>query len=290
MDDECVGYAFSLSSIVSSCDWSTFPPSANSRSLVTDFTSYFTLQLVQKVDPKPRTANECLAFPWPWWLVEAWHHARTIRTLEPNRQTRNSVVVVQSLSCVRFSGTPWTAACQASLSFTISRSLLKLMSLESMRPSNHLIPCCPLLLLLPSTGPSIRGSIHFPFFLKAVWASSTCKWKNSDKYNYEYGELQHWVFFYYNSFLLFLAFFFIHILLIYLAALGLSCGMWDLVPWQGIKPGTPALGTWNLRPLEHQGCLYHSYFFPFPIQLLHYSRLLKFSTEYLWHDWNQKLI
>ena len=49
--------------------------------------------------------------------------------------------------------TPWTAAHQASLSFTISQSLLKLMSIESVMPSNHLILCCPLL-LLPSIFPS----------------------------------------------------------------------------------------------------------------------------------------
>ena len=51
--------------------------------------------------------------------------------------------------------TPWTAACQASLSITNSWSLLKLMPIESMMPSNHLILCCPLL-LLPSIFPSIR--------------------------------------------------------------------------------------------------------------------------------------
>ena len=50
--------------------------------------------------------------------------------------------------------TPWTTACQASLSITNSQSLLKLMSIESVMPSNHLIPCH--LLLLPSTFPSIR--------------------------------------------------------------------------------------------------------------------------------------
>ena len=50
--------------------------------------------------------------------------------------------------------TPWTAACQAFLFFTISRSLLKLMSIESLMPSNHLILCCPLL-LLPSVFLSI---------------------------------------------------------------------------------------------------------------------------------------
>ena len=49
--------------------------------------------------------------------------------------------------------TPWTAACQASLSFTITQSLFKLMSIESMMPSNHLILCCHLL-LLPLTFPS----------------------------------------------------------------------------------------------------------------------------------------
>ena len=62
---------------------------------------------------------------------------------------------VQSLSHVRLFVTPWIAACQASLSITSSRSLLKLMSIESVMPSNHLIPCHPLL-LLPSIFPSIR--------------------------------------------------------------------------------------------------------------------------------------
>ena len=55
---------------------------------------------------------------------------------------------VQSLSCVQVFETPWTAACQAFLSITNSQSLLKLMSIESVMPSNHLILCCPLLLLL----------------------------------------------------------------------------------------------------------------------------------------------
>ena len=64
-------------------------------------------------------------------------------------------VVVQSLSCVWLFVTPWTAAHQASLSFTISQSLLKFMSIDLLMPSNHLILCCPLL-LLPSIFPSIR--------------------------------------------------------------------------------------------------------------------------------------
>ena len=64
-----------------------------------------------------------------------------------------SYIVVQSLSSVQLFATPWTAACQASLSLTVSLSLLKLMSIESVRPSNHLILCHP---LLPSVFPSIR--------------------------------------------------------------------------------------------------------------------------------------
>ena len=62
---------------------------------------------------------------------------------------------VQSLSRVQLFANPWTAACQASLSITNSRSLLKLMSIKSVMPSNHLILCRPLL-LLPSIFPSIR--------------------------------------------------------------------------------------------------------------------------------------
>jgi len=61
---------------------------------------------------------------------------------------------VQLLSCVWLFVTPWTAACQAHLSFTNSRSLLKLMSIESVMASNHLILCHPLF-LLPSIFPSI---------------------------------------------------------------------------------------------------------------------------------------
>ena len=62
---------------------------------------------------------------------------------------------VQSLSRVRLFATPWTAARQASLSITNSQSLLKLMSIESVMPSNHLILCRPFL-LLPPIPPSIR--------------------------------------------------------------------------------------------------------------------------------------
>ena len=68
---------------------------------------------------------------------------------------KKSFSSVQSLSCVRLFMTPWTAAHQASLSITNSRSLFKLMPIESVMPSNHLILCRPLF-LPPSIFPSIR--------------------------------------------------------------------------------------------------------------------------------------
>ena len=63
--------------------------------------------------------------------------------------------LVQWLSHVRLFATPWTAVCEAFLSITNTWNLFKLISIESVMPSNHLILCCPLL-LLPSIFPSIR--------------------------------------------------------------------------------------------------------------------------------------
>ena len=74
-----------------------------------------------------------------------------IRTWYINNQFSS----VQSLSRVQLFATPWTAACQASLSMTNSRSSPKPMSIELVMPSSHLILCCPLL-LLPLIPPSIR--------------------------------------------------------------------------------------------------------------------------------------
>ena len=68
-------------------------------------------------------------------------------------------IVVQLLTCVWLFGILWTAARQAPLSFTVSWSLLKFMSLESVMLSNHLIHCCPFL-LLPSIFPSIYMYIY----------------------------------------------------------------------------------------------------------------------------------
>ena len=85
---------------------------------------------------------------------------------------------VQLLSCVRLFGIPWTAAGQASLSITSSRSLLKLMFIDSVIPSNHLILCHP-----PSLPPSIFPSIRvFPmsqFFASVAWMHVVQYWNFS---------------------------------------------------------------------------------------------------------------
>ena len=90
-----------------------------------------------------------------------WTPSTVAKSKEDICQTPSScsfvvvVVIFQSLSRVWLFVTPWTAACQASLSFIIPWSLLKLMSIKSVMPSKHL-SLCPALLLLPSIFPSIR--------------------------------------------------------------------------------------------------------------------------------------
>ena len=90
------------------------------------------------------------------------------------------MVVVQSLSHIWFFVTPWTAAHRASLSFTISWSFLKLMPIELLMPSKHLMFYCPLL-LLPSVFPSIRVfsnesafHIRWPKFWSFSFSISPC--------------------------------------------------------------------------------------------------------------------
>ena len=73
----------------------------------------------------------------------------------PKAQAKNLRTLITSLCCVPLFVTPWATAHQASLSCTISQSLLKITSIESVTPSNYLILCHPLL-LLPSIFPSIR--------------------------------------------------------------------------------------------------------------------------------------
>ena len=97
------------------------------------------------------------------------------------------LVVVQSLRCVQCSATPWTAACQASPSFTISQILLKLMSIESVMPSTHLILCGPFL-LLPSIFPSIRVFSNE----SALYIRRAKYWSFSISPSNEYSGLIHW--------------------------------------------------------------------------------------------------
>ena len=100
-------------------------------------------------------------FPECWGRYYHWPHFGHVLTpvpIELKKWGLDSFTLwsVQfSPSVVSDSATPWTAACQASLSITNSQSLLKLISIESLMPSNYLILCCPLL-LPPSNFPSIR--------------------------------------------------------------------------------------------------------------------------------------
>ncbi|CAI9154512.1 unnamed protein product [Rangifer tarandus platyrhynchus] len=87
-------------------------------------------------------------------LLYVFLQGRHIKSHKYMKDTQHHEPPVQ-FSCIQLFATPWTAARQASLSFTISRSLLKFMSIKSVKPSNHLIHCHPLL-LLPSIFPSIR--------------------------------------------------------------------------------------------------------------------------------------
>ena len=96
-----------------------------------------------------------------WYLLILLHPIRHFQNQFPQLNIREVKRLaqtsswVQSLSHVWLFATPWTAACQASLSITKPQSLLRLMSIESVMPSNHLILCCSLLLLL-SIFPNIR--------------------------------------------------------------------------------------------------------------------------------------
>ena len=90
---------------------------------------------------------------WKSGPLNQTHDCRCGSVMNPPSNSCNPFVVLL-LSHVQLFATPWTAACQASLSFAISLSLLKFMSIELVMPSNHPIFCCPLL-LPPSIFPSI---------------------------------------------------------------------------------------------------------------------------------------
>ena len=98
----------------------------------------------------PPKSKSKTALQSEWTCVEGWKGILNSKTC-----CSPYVHVVQLLSCTWLSATQWTAACQASLFFTMLQSLLKLVPIESMMPPNHLILCRPLL-LLSSIRPSIR--------------------------------------------------------------------------------------------------------------------------------------
>ena len=95
-----------------------------------------------------------------WWNLKRYeclgeHNGHRIEKQWDVHKPRHQFSLVQSLSHVRLFATPWITACQASLSITSSWSLPKIMSIEPVMPSSHLILCCPLL-LLPPISPSIK--------------------------------------------------------------------------------------------------------------------------------------
>ena len=111
--------------------------------------------------PWPRCVHGVVAYIWKSGprhsltraLLRIWLACSTFPKVWSHQDV---VIAVQSFTHVHWlSATPWTATCQASLPFSISQSLLKFMSVESMVPSNHLILCCPLF-SMPSIIPSIR--------------------------------------------------------------------------------------------------------------------------------------
>ena len=99
----------------------------------------------------------CTSTPGGVGSILVWE-TKISRALRPGQKISS----VQLLSCVQLFATPWTAAHQASLSITDSWSLLKVMSIKSVMPSNHLILCRPLLLCLQSSPAS--GSLQMSWF------------------------------------------------------------------------------------------------------------------------------
>ena len=99
-----------------------------------------------------QSCGHCWVFQVFWYIEGSTLTASSFRIWNSSGEYFSSV---QLLSCVQLFATPWTAARQTSLSITNSQSLLKLVSIESVMPSNHLILCCPLL-LPPSMFLSLR--------------------------------------------------------------------------------------------------------------------------------------
>ena len=96
-----------------------------------------------------------------WWECKLGKTEQRFLKITKNRTT---IVAVQSRSCVQLFSTPWTVACQGSLSFIVSQSLLRLMSIKSVMSSNHLI--------LPSMFPSVKSESALPIRWPKYWSFS----------------------------------------------------------------------------------------------------------------------
>ena len=123
----------------------------NSIPWIVEYLDLMMFHMVKNLPAMQETGFSPCVWKIPWrrkWLP-------TPAFLSGDLRGQRSLSSAQSLSRVRLFATPWTVACQASLSITSIWSLLKLMSIESVMPSNHLILCRPLL-LLPSVFPGIR--------------------------------------------------------------------------------------------------------------------------------------
>ena len=127
------------------------------------------VQVPPKIDYNRLSGGETQAQACFHSSSQFWYASRV-----ENHCGRHSAIV-ESLSHVQLFLAPWTAAHQASLSFTTSQSLFKLMSIESVMPSNHLILCFPLL-LLPSVFPSIRSFLMSQLFASGSQSTGTSEW------------------------------------------------------------------------------------------------------------------
>ena len=129
---------------------------------MTCFIVIFALLRWFRTEPKISLRHSCTYFREPMWkknnlfdLPIHFHFSSFVPENPCFLLVLFTFQSVQSLSCIQLFLTPWTAARQAYLSITNSQSLLKLMSIESVMPSNHCVLCCPLL-LLPAVFPSTR--------------------------------------------------------------------------------------------------------------------------------------
>ena len=147
----------------------TLPAQAHDRLCPQDSPALGTKLLLLQTKPWLPKAR-CTHLNQPLRLGEAWVWVTRLAG-QPGRPTCLGCVVVQSLSHIRLLVTPWTAAHQTSLSFTISRSLLKLTSTESVMPSNQLIFYC----FFSSCPQSFPASGSFPVSGHGVWGQ-ILKW------------------------------------------------------------------------------------------------------------------